>query len=315
MTSLDFVLTGSKDSESTYSLMSSLDMYINSKEKGFFYADAYSLQLSNFNLAADGTSLNGGFLKTGPDSEIDFYTGRNSNSSGMTVYTITSSGNETDGLVITSSAGSYPNGSNYYNMEYLFNGVETGGPDTYWLTSSSGNQTLTFDFSSTSISAVKKIRVVPWTRGDARSNYWLEKSADNTTWVSLNDSDGTAIGTSGSPIDTSSYVAGDKVIHFVEDTGGVLLSNYPYIRFNLTQEGSYGVTLHQIEMLSAEGSVLGVTNTEIVTYKNVYDSDYAKGINVEENVFITASDESIRYEENLITPPGSGGAANPESWS
>jgi len=68
-------------------------------------------------------------------------------------------------------------------------------------------------------------------------------------------------------------------------------------------------------MLSAEGSVLGVTNTEIVTYKNVYDSDYATGINVEENMFITASDESIRYEENLITPPGSGGAANPESWS
>ena len=315
MDRLDFIIkANSRDSEFSYAEMSSLDINVKDNQAISLYPSV-DIELFNYNLISDGSSV-GSFFQTSPDSEIDFYTGRNTRSTNQTVYTITHpNSGATDGLVITSSAGSYSSNGNYH-MEYLFNGItDSTSASTYWLTNSSGNQTLTFDFSSTSIDKIKKIRVVPYTRSDARSNYWLEKSTDNSTWVSINDSDGTAIGTSASPFDTSSFVLGDKVTHFTDGVAGTDVTTYPYIRFNLTRQGNYGVTLHEIEMVSTSGVVVGGSSTESITFNSSFDSEKAPYIAEEKIIFMSVGDESIRYQEDFITAPGSGGgSADPESW-
>ena len=158
---------------------------------------------------------------------------------GQTVYTAP------NGVVVTSSAATY-NSNGYYYMEYLFNGTiitsqqsRTGGTGyDYWLTSSGGNQTLTFDFSALPTNVYERIRkivVYPRTRTDASSNYRIFVSNDGSNyteivpWVTTNTS--TPFGTA-----------------FEHEIG----AGAKFIRFELTRNGRWGVTLDEIEFYYEE---------------------------------------------------------------
>lgn len=137
-----------------------------------------------------------------------------------------------NGIVVTSSAATYPNATNYY-IEYLFNGDNsTTSGTTYWLTSSSGNQTLTFDLTNSDISLVQNILVYPRARDDASSNYSITTSSDGSTYTEVVP---LVVNSTSSP---NYGVAREHLDLGITD---------PYIRFNLTQNNSYGVILHEIE--------------------------------------------------------------------
>jgi len=138
-----------------------------------------------------------------------------------------------NGVVVTSSAPVYDN-SNYYYMEYLFNSsiATAHQPTKYWLTNSSGNQTLIFDFSSLKLSErlIRRIDVYPKIRTDASSNYRIFISDDGENW--------------------------EEVVPWVENSTslawGTVKShevniNTPFIKFELTRNGSWGVGLDEIE--------------------------------------------------------------------
>jgi hypothetical protein len=156
-------------------------------------------------------------------------------------WTVSRTSYPEDGLVITSSANSYSNPSAYF-IEYLFDGSNgSNATTTYWLTNSTGDQTLTFDFSSTTLVRMDKMVVYPRTRTDASSNWTMQYSADNSTWLNLSDTDGVISETS----DTSTNY-GTDYIHIFDPP--VNLQTYPYVRFTLTRNASYGVTLNEIEV-------------------------------------------------------------------
>ena len=138
-----------------------------------------------------------------------------------------------NGVVVTSSAPVYDN-SNYYYMEYLFNSsiATAHQPTKYWLTNSSGNQTLIFDFSSLKLSErlIRRIDVYPKIRTDASSNYRIFISDDGENW--------------------------EEVVPWVKNSTslawGTVKShevniNTPFIKFELTMNDSWGVGLDEIE--------------------------------------------------------------------
>ena len=156
-------------------------------------------------------------------SKIDLSNGVGGKS-GEKVYTAP------NGVIVTSSAPVYTS-SNVYYMEYLFNETySSGNADTYWLTNSTGNQTLTFDFGSLGSIIINKIKVYPKTRTDASSNYRILVSNDNITYTEV------------VPwiINSTSDAYGTVREHNVS-------INQRYIRFELTKNGSWGVTLNEIE--------------------------------------------------------------------
>lgn len=137
-----------------------------------------------------------------------------------------------NGIVVTSSAPTYNNSNNYY-LEYLFNGDNsTQSGTTYWLTSSNGNQTLTFDLTNSDISLVQNILVYPRARNDASSNYSITTSSDGSNYTEVVP---LVVNSTSSP---NYGVAREHLDLEITD---------PYIRFNLTRNNSYGVILHEIE--------------------------------------------------------------------
>jgi len=139
-----------------------------------------------------------------------------------------------NGTVVTSSAKVYSNGS-YYYMGYLFNESYANRLHTdYWLTTSVGTQTLTFSLNTTYY--LDRVRVYAaaykenWTI-DRRSNYMVEVSADGSTFTNI----------TGSYVNTYNDALGSFHDHSI-------LQNTKYVRFTLTREGSYGVTLNEIEL-------------------------------------------------------------------
>ena len=164
-----------------------------------------------------------------------------------------------NGVVVTSSANTYNTPYNYYHMEYLFNGsiADANNQATrYWMTDSSGNQTLTFDFIAIGPSVYKNIRrivVYPRTRNDATSNYRILVSSDGSSytqivpWVTVN----------------TSMPYGTAVTHDIEE-------GYRFIRFELTRNGSFGVSLDEIEFYYE-------VEYEFALYTDVYiNSRYVK---------------------------------------
>jgi hypothetical protein len=145
---------------------------------------------------------------------------------GQTVYTAP------NGVIVTSSNPVW-NNSNYYYMGYLFDD-HVGTTDEalhYWLTSSSANTTLTFDFAPIANPYIKKIVVYPRTRNDASSNYRILGSNDNSSWseivpwVTTNHS-------------TTPYGTRQELL---------INNNFRYYRFELTRNGDWGATLGEIE--------------------------------------------------------------------
>lgn len=170
-----------------------------------------------------------------------------------------------NGVVATSTASTYSNGNLYY-MAYMFNGTYTASSTDYWLTNSNGNQTLTFDFTSGGIASGKEINqisVYPYTRSDASSNYSIDTSPDGTTWTEI-----VPLVTNS----TSTPVGTERAHSNLSITGG-------YVRFNLTQNGSWGVTLNEIEFFedTASGGASGGGNddsVEIYGFTPVYAQDF-----------------------------------------
>lgn len=158
-----------------------------------------------------------------------------------TEWTVSRTGYPEDGLVITSSAASYNNGTSYW-IQYLFDGSNSSNTTTtYWLTNSTGDQTLVFDFSSTTAVRLDKMVVYPRTRNDASSNWTMQYSSDNSAWYNLSDENGVISETS-----STSTPYGTAYTHIFSPS--VNLQTYPYVRFTLTKNSNWGVTLNEIEV-------------------------------------------------------------------
>jgi hypothetical protein len=218
--------------------------------------------------------------------------------SGQTTYTAP------NGVIVTSSAPVY-NSSNYYYMSYLFNNTITTAQTqytSYWLTNSSGNQTLTFDFQKLLPLSIVQINVYPRSRDDASSNYRILVSNDGTVWIEI------------VPWVTTSTSTpyGTKFTHSVNIT-------QRYVRFELTQNGSYGVCLSEIEFYKASVNfvtpdkiniddlittkivfkrnnvILGTINNPIVN-QNYSILDYVSGLNYKDVLVVEGYDSN----NNLI---------------
>jgi len=242
---------------------------------------AWSLQgTTNFLLGDFLLNSTGGassYIGGGGGSLVDM-TSSNSSSAGQTVYTAD------NGVVLTSSAGSYNNANNYY-MEYMFDGDNSttgaGAGTTYWLTSSSGNQTLTFDFTGSSISYIEKFRIYPKARTDSFSDIGaIETSSDGSNWTQVY----------GDQNLSSSISFGTYYDYSLATTD-------QYIRITLQQTGSYGVCLHEIEIYSATNvPAAGLFTSEepfTITSRTPPVSYTAPTFNVNERLQISAKRSSI----------------------
>ena len=164
-------------------------------------------------------------------TQIDL-SGGTGGAGGQTVYTAP------NGVVVTSSAPTYTNGSLYY-LGYIFNGnKDTGANTDLWLTNSSGNQTLTFDMDAYANDPITQISVYPKSRTDASSNYSIDVSNDGTNWTEV-----VSLVTN-----STSLALGTERLH-----DGLNITQR-YIRFNLTRNDSWGVTLHEIELYEDSAS-------------------------------------------------------------
>ncbi|GAA0376598.1 discoidin domain-containing protein [Caldalkalibacillus horti] len=143
-----------------------------------------------------------------------------------------------NGVVVTSSANTYSSGSNYY-LAYLFNRSYGTSNTQYWMTGSSGNQSLTFDLRSVSGFHTKKIRIYPYSRTNASSNYRIDVSRDGHEWEQI-----TGWINNHHSTNNSNYIpSGQYREHDVDS-----YLDIRFIRLTLTRNGSYGVALNEIEL-------------------------------------------------------------------
>jgi hypothetical protein len=199
--------------------------------------------------------------------------------SGQTVYTAP------NGVVVTSSAPVYGNNYGYYWMTYLFDNIITMAQTqytTYWLTNSSGNQTLTFDFAAIGAQHINYINVYPRCRDDATSNYRILASDDGTNWVEV---------VPWVTVNTSTPY-GTKNTHNISMVT-------KYVRFELTRNDRYGVTLSEIEFF-VSGNDTAITKSEIVNMSELlFVAEYTGNVQ-----FYISTDDGVTwqqiYNEQLI---------------
>lgn len=208
------------------------DSYLTAKESGLL--GNWKLDEGAGSTAKDSTGSNNGNISNaawttdgplGGERKLELK-GGTGGKSGQNVYTAP------NGVIVTSSAPVYTN-TNYYYMEYMFAGTTGSGVNEYWLTSSSGNQTLIFDFGAIMHGySVSKFRVAPRIRTDASSNYRIFGSNDNSNWTLVSDWVATT---------NSSPAFGTFYAHEVNE-------HYRYFKFELTRNGNWGVGLNEIEV-------------------------------------------------------------------
>lgn len=102
-------------------------------------------------------------------------------SAGQTVYTAS------NGVTVTSSAVTYTN-QNFYNIGYLFNGDTTStAHNSYWLTNSSGDQTLTINFGNwTNLASINIASKTYASAADRRSDYSIDVfEKDGNKWMNI----------------------------------------------------------------------------------------------------------------------------------
>ena len=133
-----------------------------------------------------------------------------------------------NGTTVTSSAATYVN-SSYYYLAYLFNGTYGTAANNYWLTSSGGGVTLTFTFNQPY--TFDYVRVYPTAISDRKSNYTLD-AWNGATWVNIT---GGLVVTTSDPVGT------------YRDHAHAALTNVTRLRFTLTREQNWGVTLNEVE--------------------------------------------------------------------
>ncbi|SEA79535.1 DNRLRE domain-containing protein [Paenibacillus sp. 276b] len=146
-----------------------------------------------------------------------------------------------NGVVVTSSANVWVN-SNYYYMQYLFDGKKTESDATgYWLTQRAaststvaGRVNLDFDLTSMSryFTSIDRIVVYPRTREDTISDYTIYGKVD----------------ASGAWEEIAPYVTNATAnCPYGTARTHVINAKYKFIRFDLVQKGTYGVTLAEVE--------------------------------------------------------------------
>lgn len=130
------------------------------------------------------------------------------------------------GIKITSSAPTY--GSSYA-LHPVVSGKTEG---TYWLTTSTGQQTLTFDFTDFGGVELEGIAIAPYTRSDTRSNYKIsyEVVTEQGVWIDYHTD----------WVNTAGYKSGEYIRHNIR-------ADVSRIQITLQQVGSWGVTLNDIQ--------------------------------------------------------------------
>lgn len=214
---------------------------------------------------------------------------------GQTVYTAP------NGVIVTSSAPIYGTANNYY-MSHLFNNTITVvSPDqhvTYWLTSSTGNQTLTFDFNAIGNPMITYIDVYPRTRDDASSNYRILVSDDGINWIEK---------VPWVTVNTSTPY-GTKNTHNLNTATR-------YVRFELTRNRRWGVTLSEIQFYLGGGGV-AITKPDTINISGLlfiaeYEGDVQFYISIDDGAtwaqiyneqLIKLSANSVRFK--FVLPNG-----------
>jgi hypothetical protein len=136
------------------------------------------------------------------------------------------------GISVRSSAPVYSNGPNH-SMSSLFTGTPTSTLHTdYWLTHSTGAQSLVFDFESPIRVALIRVCATPFPNANYRSNYRIAVTSVT----------GNTYAVTEGFVNTTGDVLGHFHVHAVRKEGII------EIHFELTQEGSCGVSLKEIEI-------------------------------------------------------------------
>lgn len=170
--------------------------------------------------------------------EIELYSGLNTLSDGLSggsggqgaqlVYTAP------NGVIVTSSARSMGSTTDYC-LANLFNDaapMDGSANQNLWLTTSAGNQTLTFNFGT--LSNFKGVRVVPRCRDQASSNYRISVSDDGISYTE---------------IVPWVVTTSDKQTPYGAVNEHLIPITSQYVQFELTQNASYGVLLGKISFI------------------------------------------------------------------
>ena len=136
-----------------------------------------------------------------------------------------------NGVTVTSSAVTYKLGK-YYHLGYLFNGdIKSPSALSYWLTHSSGNQTLTINFGDWINLESIHISAMPYKNADRRSDYSIEVFARNSNkWINV-------CGVIDTKYDPVGYIRSHSVRESIVQ-----------VRINLSRKEKYGVCLREIDL-------------------------------------------------------------------
>jgi hypothetical protein len=136
------------------------------------------------------------------------------------------------GVSVVSSAPVYTNGR-YYWLPALFQGDPVSvDHNDYWLTDSSGNQTMTFLFENPATIALVRVCATTYKDTNRRSNYQITVTMCN----------GEVRNVTGGFVDTAKDTFGLYHVHCIRELGVI------EIMFELTQEASCGVCLKKVEI-------------------------------------------------------------------
>jgi hypothetical protein len=136
--------------------------------------------------------------------------------------------------VVTASDTSYDLAN--YRMSFMFNNTTTGAYGSYWLSSSAGTGTLTFNFANSPVAYLHAIQIFPRTRDDSFTSVTsIQLSSNGADWTtlpntSINVTSATAFGSS----QTFSLATYNK-----------------YVRINLSRSGSWGLSLDEVKFTGA----------------------------------------------------------------
>ncbi|OKP89558.1 hypothetical protein A3844_06135 [Paenibacillus helianthi] len=167
-------------------------------------------------------------LYSGPNTLSDGLSGGSGGQGAQLVYTAP------NGVIVTSSARSIGSATDYC-LANLFNDappMDGSSSQNHWLTSSVGNQTLTFNFGAPT--KFIGVRVVPRCRDQASSNYRISVSNDG-----INYSEIVPWVVTTSDMQTPYGAVNEHLISITSQ----------YVQFELTQNASYGVLLGKVSFI------------------------------------------------------------------
>lgn len=176
-----------------------------------------------------------------------------------------------NGVVVTTTMSQY-NNSTYYYLSYLFNGTTQAGVDGaggYWLARGGQGGYLYMDVSMLK-RPITVMRIYPYTRSDTSSNYRIEISRDSVNWDNATE-----------------LILNSHLVYNVNYTAPGTYKEHElpyapkYIRIYLTFQGSWGVSLNEIQLFHPkfDGKFLLQKDNTLYRFR-----EYAKEIPATENL-------------------------------